>query len=392
MFPSRDYDRVRSFVIRAHGNPLARTFFKDALANEAVAEHTELEYSAARPVVLYLNGEYHGLYNLREKKNKDMIRNVHGIGKGEIEIFDVNGGVSDPRNEDYEAIVQYCKNNDMSTAANYDWFNDRVEIDNMIDYFIAHCFFGNTDWPKANVKVWRPKGGKFRFLFFDCDRGMTGSSAAFNHLEHITGQDQWAKNRGDNKVDERLNQSTVLIREMMKNQRFADAYVMRYQDLLNSAYSTSRMLERTNEYAESIESEVTNHMDYWKTRKNDASYQTVETYLAWEGNLKQLRTFFEIRPDRERGHLIEKFSLGKQYSLTFGVNDTEAGYLWVNSVKSTNQYFRGEFFAKFPITLKAMPKSGYKFDHWEGYSSTSSQITLRPAQVSESIKAVFVKE
>ncbi|NNE55370.1 MAG: hypothetical protein HKN32_05080, partial [Flavobacteriales bacterium] len=217
MFPSRDYDRVRSFVIRAHGNPLAHTFFKDGLANEAVAEFTDLEYSAFRPVVIYLNGEYHGLYNLREKKNKDALVNIHGIPKGGIEIFDVNGGVSAPMNADYQAVMDYAQKNDLSNPTHFKWVSDRVEIDNFIDYNIAHTFFCNTDWPKANVKVWRPEGGKFRFLFFDCDRGMTPSSTFFNQLEHITGTDQWAANRGDTKVDTRLEKSTILLKALVDN-------------------------------------------------------------------------------------------------------------------------------------------------------------------------------
>lgn len=389
MFETREYDRVRGFVIRAHGNPLGLTFFKDGLVNESVDEWTDVEYSAYRPIVLYLNGQYHGLYNLREKKNKDFLRNLHGLSKNEIEVFDVNGGTPDGQQPDYQEILDYVANNDMSKDVHYKWVSDRIEIDNFIDYNICHVFWCNTDWPKANVKVWRPKGGKYRFLFFDCDRGFIKGNVNFNQLNHISGEDQWQLRRKDDKYDERLARSSILMTKLCDNKEFTEKFVIRYQDLLNTSFTTERLEDFIDLARARIEPEVPDHISYWKDIKNEATYQFVATMEQWETNVGDCYEFVQKRPSWERRHLKAKWDLGEEIKVPFMNPDTSAGYMKINTVVIKDEFMRGVFFEKLDITVQAIPQKGFVFDHWEGVDSKATTITVKPSEVTKGIKPHF---
>lgn len=389
MFPTRDYDRVRGFVIRAHGNPMGLTFFKDAMINESLDEWTDLEYSAYRPVILYVNGQYHGLYNLREKKNKDFLRNLHGLGKSEIEVFDVNGGEPTGEQPDYREIIQYVRDNDMSKAVHYKWVSDRLEIDNFIDYNIAHSFYANTDWPKANVKVWRPKGGKYRFLFFDCDRGFIKGNVNFNIMGHISGVDQWQLRRKDDKYDERLAKSSILMTKLCDNNEFTKKFAIRYQDLLNTCFTTERLDACIAKSRALIEPDTPDHIGYWKDIKNEATYQFTETMAQWEGHIGDCYEFVQKRPAWERRFLALEYDLGEEIKVPYTNPDTSAGYTKINTVVIKDAFMRGVYFENLTMTLQAIPNRGYEFDHWEGYNSKDTVIVVSPAKLLKGIKPHF---
>jgi len=389
MFPTRDYDRIRGFVIRAHGNPMGLTFFKDGMMNESLDEWTDLEYSAYRPIVIYVNGQYHGLYNLREKKNKDFLRNLYSLPKGDIEVFDVNGGEPDGEQPDYREILQYVRDNDMSKSVHYKWVSDRLEIDNFIDYNIAHSFYCNTDWPKANVKVWRPKGGKYRFLFFDCDRGFIKGNVNFNTIDHISGIDQWQLRRNDDKYDERLAKSSILMTKLCDNKEFTQKFAIRYQDLLNTCFTSDRLVDYIDMCRARIESEVPDHITYWKDIKNEATYQFTETVEQWERHIADCHEFVQKRPAWERRFLSKKWNLGDEIKIPFMNPDTTAGYAKINTVVIKDEFMRGIYFSNLDVKLQAIPNRGYEFDHWEGYESSDTIIVVSPDKLTKGIKPHF---
>ncbi|MFT5183186.1 MAG: hypothetical protein ACI84C_000310 [Flavobacteriales bacterium] len=387
IFPTRDYDRIRGFVLRAHGNPMGLTFFKDAMMNESVDEHTDLEYSGYRPVIVYINGKYQGLHNLREKKDKDYLKSLHNLSGSDIVVFDVDGGVNAKPNVDWEEMMAYVSSNDLSKKEHYDWMSDRVEIDNFIEYHICHMFYSNTDWPKANVKVWRPKGGKWRWMFFDCDRGFMNVN--FNMIEHNVGQDQWALRRQDEKVDARLNKSTILIRELMTNDEFALKFARRYQDLLNTAFTPERLNALVASCADRIRPEVSHHITYWKDIKNEFTYQYVKTLAEWNQNVSGMAGFIKQRPGHVRKHINDKFDLGGHAPATISIADPLGGYLQVNSMTIEDASFTGEYFKNLPIDITAYPKEGYAFDRWEGLSQKSATVTITRDQMASGVTAVF---
>ncbi|HCY46799.1 MAG TPA: hypothetical protein DHU89_08945 [Flavobacteriales bacterium] len=386
IWPNREYDDVDGFVIRAHGNPLKNTFYLDGLANLLLEEYTDLEYSSHEPVILYLNGKYQGLFNLREKKNKDFINNLYDLGKENIELLEITGGRANKVNQNWLEMFNHCKNKDLTTAENYEFVKDRIDIENFIDYHISETFLANIDWPMANVKVWRKKGGKWRWLFFDCDRGL--QNIKFNSLEHITGLNQWDKER----VNARLNAASTMIRALMKNLAFREQFLIRYQDLLNSAFNPETSLALSKKLKTLIEPEVGRQISYWKDKKNEFSYNTVESLSMWEENIGFQDRFLKERPKVIYKQLGDSYELGEIYTISFEVEDKKQGKIKVNTAFLPKAKFVGKYFKNLPLSIEAVPETGYNFDHWEGCDSKKKIINPTSKSLQgKQLKAVFVK-
>ncbi len=392
LFPTRDYDDVDSFVLRAHGNPLHKTYFKDAVINESLDQYTNLVYSAYRPVIVYINGDYQGLFNLREKKNKDLLSNLFEIKKKDLVAYDVNGGVLGGKDADWQALMNFVDQADFSSPADYKKIQEKIDLNDLIDYHLAHVFFANTDWPKANVKVWKQTGGKWRYIFFDCDRCYNTANVNFNSLEHLVGENQWAKMRRDNKKDPRLQKSSKIIRKLMENKEFSDQLVLRYQDLLNTVFATPYQIKKIEEAKEKIYPEVQNHIDRWLQADIDANvYQHITDLDNYNQNVQEMLNFAKRRPNIQRKQLDEKFNLGGFVPLKIGFTPSQSGTLKINTVLIDDPNFEGQYFNNLKITIQAIPNEGYEFVAWKGNSSKKSKIEVYPKDLKNGLTAIFKK-
>ena len=137
----------------------------------SLMEDSNLDIQAYRSVASYLNGEYWGLYNIREKINEHYLASLHNLDPDEINIVELNGEVIHGDNEAYLNMVSFVSNNSLSSSENYQQIADQIDIDNYIQYQVAQIYYDNRDWPGNNIKFWQPTGGKWRWILFDTDFG-----------------------------------------------------------------------------------------------------------------------------------------------------------------------------------------------------------------------------
>ncbi len=187
-FKDRSYTKYKALALRNGGNgyylyPRWREGYMQSLA-----KGMNLDYQAYQPVAYFLNGEYKGLMGLRERTDEDYIYSNYGYDEDEIECLrvmkDVGKYVAEiGTDEAYYKMEQYAANNN-GDADFYDKLSQMMDIDEYIDYQIIQQFVANTDWVNNNTKVWRKKdGGKFRWILFDTDFGLsTSSSSSANML------------------------------------------------------------------------------------------------------------------------------------------------------------------------------------------------------------------
>ena len=70
MFP--DYPELKKFkglILRNFGNSFGRDYIRDRLAS-SISEGLGVDYQRGRFVVVYYNGKYFGLHDMRERSNE----------------------------------------------------------------------------------------------------------------------------------------------------------------------------------------------------------------------------------------------------------------------------------------------------------------------------------
>ena len=285
LFPSganAEYERV---VLRtsmgAWGYP---TMITDALAHEIVAE-LDIEAQDYRPVSVYLNGEYWGVYTLTDRIDERYLAYRTDLPLDSIELWDW------PALDDFRPLVHFAEENDLNVHSNYEYVASRVDIENLITYTIVQQFFANEDWPANNNAFWRPRGGKWRWILFDLDAGFR--RVDYNSLERMIvdfpDDGSWSATWF----------YTALFSNLLDNDGFRARFIERYRELLAGPLSFEATGDALGRVVDQYEPLVPAHAERW------GGPASVE---EWRREVDaRLMRFLSSRPCRVAAQLSEFF-------------------------------------------------------------------------------------
>ena len=287
--------RHRRVVLRNSGSDSIATLFRDAVIHD-ISKELRFEKQRYIPLVVFLNGEYRGIYNLREFEDEHYLAEKYGIDPDDIDLMDGNKARHGDDKHWRELLT--LLEGDIASPGVYAKALERMDVDSFIDYQIANIFFGNSDWPHNNIRHWRrrvaytpgqPSGmdGRWRWMMFDVDFGMqTYRRNALQGAANEKGMRNWNDTEW----------STVVFRRLLTNKVFRQRFESRFVELLEGSFSTARVIAHIDQARDRILSEVPRHVARWKT---PVSVQ------AWDVQIEQLRRFARRRPAIQRAQLQE---------------------------------------------------------------------------------------
>jgi hypothetical protein len=393
VFPQRELNNFASLYLRNAGVPDNQsTFFRDALIQTLVLNQTDIDGQAYRPAVVFLNGAYWGIYNIRDKINSDYIGIIHGLNPDDIDLLEYNVSsipvVMEGDGENYNAFYNYFKSHDLSVQENYEYISNWMDIDEYTNYQIIEIFVDNVFWLNQNVRMWRERNEirKWRWILYDTDYGFgmpNPFSTGFtnNTLEFATNSDNnamappWA---------------TLIFRKLLTDEEFKTGFIQKFAVYLNTIFYPDSVLSLINRLQDIISPEMSRHILRWR---DDEYGIPIQNYSEWISNVNMMRTFASNRPSYQRQHIIDYFGLNGISTLILDVNDPDMGRIKANEVEWLNLGEAGEYFKDVPLELEAIPKVGYRFVNWQGITSpfenpviiTSSADTLAITAVFEPI-------
>jgi CotH kinase protein/Lamin Tail Domain/Fn3 associated len=230
-YPTVKHDRI---LTRNSGNDFYGLMFRDVFIQNLVSNQN-FEKQKSKPSVFFLNGEYYGILNIRERYDKYYFKNLYNTPLDSIDIVEVEDpySVADyGDNTTYEAFKSLVLNNPMFTQSDFGLIENAFDQNSLIDYQVTETFIGNGDWPNNNVKVWRkkiiatglfsnnPNDGRFRWMLFDTDFGL-----GLYHQPNII-LFSYLINRPGNE----------LFKKLLDNQSFTNKFLNKYADNLNSIF------------------------------------------------------------------------------------------------------------------------------------------------------------
>jgi len=374
IFDERPFDEFKDLVLRNSGNDWNNTMFRDGLMT-GLTLGMNLDQQAFRPAVFYLNGEYWGILNIREKINEHMIASHHDLDPEDITILENNGGLVTGNVGDYWTMMSFLEQNTLSAPANYNKMLEWIDASSFIDYFASQIYFRNHDWPGNNIKYWRTNdsNGLWRWILFDTDFGMGiyNSQPSENTLELATATNgpQWPNPPW----------STLMLRRLLENTEFKNQFVNRFADLLNTRFNVENVNKAIDRKSNMIAQEIGSHLQRWNGK----------TINDWKWNVQVMKNFASARPANVLNHIRQKFNFQNPQTITFRADSTQ-GLIQLNSLKLTNFPWKGAYFPDVPVTITAIPLAGYRFVKWTGITagSNSSTVTVVP-QANLDVTAVF---
>jgi Leucine-rich repeat (LRR) protein len=398
LITGKPVDSFKTILLRNSGSDWGYSLFRDALMQSLVS-HTLINTQAQRPVIVLLNGEYWGIYNLRERVDEYYLASYYDMGLNDVVLLSNNGQINAglPGDEQhYLNMLSFIRGNDIADEDNYAYVQTLMDVENYIDYQVAEIYFNNTDWPHANIKYWRknieeynpdaPYGhdGRWRWILYDTDSG-------FGRAEK-EGALEFEQNNLMNATQPKSEWAGELLSSLLKNPEFRVSFINRFADHLNTSFVPSRVIDQINQMQTIREPEIEETLLRW--RGSNASVD------QWHGEIDVMRDFAEYRPRYVRQHIVDYFDLSGIANVSL-FTDANMGYIVINSIAITYDtlgienptFWSGVYFRDVPITITAIPQPGYRFLRWEGYHGidpTLDTITIT-LKNDLSLRAVFEK-
>ena len=250
-----------ALVLRCGSQDSYRSRFRDELFTSLVTDSSSTLLSQAyRACVLYLNGQYWGVYYIREKVDENFLAQHENYGPDSFTMLYRNGEViMGDTDEGYASLIYFVETHDMTLKENYDYVCSRIDIQNYIDFKIFQAYSGNYDL--HNIKYYKSDAegsdGKWRWIFYDQDY-------AFRELGDSVAR---TVESGYHFI------SNTLIRNLLKNPDCRALYLSRMSELFSSALSADTVLAKINALYEESLPEMQRHCERWSLSFDNWKYE-----------------------------------------------------------------------------------------------------------------------
>ena len=368
-FDNLNYDEFESFVLRSSGQDWLRSNMKD-ITLTSLMRGSELDFQEHNPVATYINGEYWGMYNMREKINEHMLASKHDIDANNITLLTNNGEVIEGSNEEYNDLIDYIETNDLSIDSNFEYVKENIDLKQYALYQATNIFINNTDWPGNNIKFWKSPETKWRWIMYDTDFGFGPWWNWGNFNENTLDFALYPDGNGWPNP----SWSTLLFRRLLTNIGFRNQFINRYADELNTRFLSTNVVNHIYSIYNTIEPEILAHFYRWRDDPS-VGYDIPDPqghvgFYVWA-----MTNFANERPAIVKEHIKEQFELPDYHELTITNPSTDQGFVNVNdNLNIQESSWSGDYFETVPVTLKAVPELGYEFSHWSGDLFSTDQI------------------
>ena len=240
LFPEHpDLKVFKSFILRNFGNSFGKDYIRDRLAS-SISEGLGVDYQRGRFVIVYYNGRYFGIHDMRERSNEYYFETHYGESHNNINLLKADNTISAGTADDYVALINWLKNNSARKEENYAYISSQIDIDNYINYMQVEIFANNIDWPNNNLKKWNtiiPKR-KWKWLLYDLDHGFGYAPyTQKNIFNHTVTQD-------------------FLLRHLLKNKNFKTAFINQMLTLLKTNFKRELIISKIEEMMNNIKTEI----------------------------------------------------------------------------------------------------------------------------------------
>lgn len=307
-FADREFDKYKSLVLRAGGQDQSRSKIRDELAT-GLLEGTDVNviYQAYKPHVLYLNGEYWGVYFMKEKRNRFFIAQHENTSNND----DMDIGYASTRsnygsNDEWMELMKYIKKHDLSNSESYDYVKSQMDVNSFMDYMICEIYVGNSDY--ANIQYYKLPEGKWKWIYYDFCWG-------FNNVNHKT----LHLRRGSRPA------GSDLFNALLKNSEWKDAFIRRFAELLNTVYTPERVNAHIDELYNSIQPEMAREREKFNqsTFMGEKQFdENIATYDKFISEIDYLRKFANERPDKIKAQIKKEFKLSDDYMAELFVTES----------------------------------------------------------------------
>ncbi|WP_295098601.1 CotH kinase family protein [uncultured Fibrobacter sp.] len=386
--------KMKSFNLRNNGNRFWTDYIGDAMMT-SLMEGTDVDYQRSLQVVVFYNGEYFGIHDLRERLNRSFVETNYGIDSKSINMINIKGnsaeasGTKGASADEYKNIANQIINGNFAGDNNqsYEQMKQKVNMNSFAQYMLAEFYFHNGDWPENNIRAWGGNGNPFKFVAFDTDHGF-GFSPGISGFD-VASQNmfQWALGSATRDNSQQGGQQqpgqgqfpgmggwdigggwgfggakqgpAQMLNKLLDNNDFKRLFINNACILLDNYLTYENVQKKVQEMMAAIPaSEQQRDQQRWP--RNQGSFH-------WSPDGSDLIQYAQNRTQTVRQEMEQYFGL--QNAVNVSINVSGSGSVTVDGMKLPKSNYQGKFYAGNDLLLQAVPSNGSVFTGWSDGST-----------------------
>lgn len=418
LFKTRpDAKKFKSFNLRNNGNRYWCDYIGDAMLT-SLMEGTEVDYQRSRQVVVFYNGEYFGIHDMRERLNRSFAETNYNVDSKSINVVKncyegtgCNNGWAASGNtgssDEFAQVVNQISNGNFEGENNqsYAQAKEKLNMSSFAQYMIAEMYIHNGDWPGNNVRFWgSPNAGHpFKAMIFDVDHGygFTPGISGFdvegeNMFKWVLGSatmDNSSSQGGSTTTDPNAGGNAggwgagigggmgggfefggfgggsnskigTMLKKLLTNPDFKRLFINQACILLNDYLTYSKVDEGIKKMMGTIPSSE-QQRDEQRWPRNQAKYN-------WSPEGSDIRKFAQNRTETFRQELATYFGLSGEANVT--ISASGSGSVLVDGMRLPSSNYTGKFFQGTSMEVTAVPGDGAMFSSWSDGSTENPRV------------------
>ncbi|MDH4295723.1 MAG: CotH kinase family protein, partial [Cyclobacteriaceae bacterium] len=362
LFSTKETNQYGGFILRNSGNDFYSTMFRDAMMQSLIIDQMDIDYMAYQPTIFYLNGDYWGIQNLREKIDADFIESNYGIKKNDLDLIETWGQALEGTTDAYYLYLDSLQQINLSDPNAFQFIDRHIDVQEYINYLAAEIYYCNTDWPGNNIKFWRQRSdnGKFRWILWDLDFGFS----VYPALSYATHPTLEFATDPDNTDWPNPAWSTLHIRLLLQNPVFRNRFIQTLTSAMSTTFKPERVGQFINSFQNQLKDEMPHHTERWGM-----------SVAGWNSEVQRLRNFATERYDYMQTHVAEFFGLDETVKISASALPADAGSFDFNGVV-TNAIVDAPYYKGLTYQITPMPSPGFAFKGWSITKRESTNVQL----------------
>jgi len=374
LFPDKPITQYSSFQLRNGGNDYSTAFFRDGLGATLVKGKIDIDYQDYRPCLVFINGTYSGIHELRERLDERYIASNHDVNADNLDYLEDSLQVVAGDQHAYQELLGFVANNDLADPANYANVAAQVDVDELLNFLILRAFIG-YQIGDLNNRYWRDRDAtgdqKWRWIATDLEHAfgqLGGDPVEANTIAKLAGL-----------AGDLPDWSTVLFNRLLLNASFRDEFVQRSAAYTNTIFDPTVTTAAVDSLKNLFLPQMPRHIGRWGSPPS---------MPIWQSNIDQIISFLQERPAYYRQHIMDLFSVEDGANVNMQI--VGQGEVMVSGAKFSGE-MNAPFFKHAAISLQAIPAPGHRFVMWQGIDGDLAETSLVPVG-DTSFVAVFAAQ
>ena len=238
-----------SLLLRGSLQDINGAYIADNLFADMAMDFTAVPAQNYRYAALYLNGEYWGLYAIREHHSEEYFASHYNVSADSVQVhngeYRVNGTA-------FNDLLTYAESHNLSDPAAWQYLQEHLDVNEMIDWLILECWSGDID-VYENVRFYSSpeyKNGSVIYGLVDMDLTMT------NHQTYAVGFECWPQLHA------------IIPRALLQNGEFKNAFLTRLGSLLQNELGDDQVIARIEKLRTIAGNEAARDLARWNLAAN----------------------------------------------------------------------------------------------------------------------------